>query len=154
MQVSGKTYSIREASALTGLPASTLRYYESIDVIPHIGRGGTSGHRSYTDQDLDQIMAVACLAATGMSVSDMRTYVGNAARGSAAAGVQIELLAAQAERLDREADLLEIRRRYVRLKIEYWRAVESGDSAQADLIGQQARSIADSLHRSTRVAAH
>lgn len=27
------TYTIKEAAALTGLPASTLRYYESIGVI-------------------------------------------------------------------------------------------------------------------------
>ena len=32
-------YSIREAAALTGLPASTLRYYESIGVIAPVGRG-------------------------------------------------------------------------------------------------------------------
>ena len=32
-----RTYTIKEAAALTGLPASTLRYYESIGVIPPIG---------------------------------------------------------------------------------------------------------------------
>ncbi|MET0928111.1 MAG: MerR family DNA-binding transcriptional regulator, partial [Aeromicrobium sp.] len=37
-----RTYSITEAASLTGLPASTLRYYESIGVIHPIGRGATA----------------------------------------------------------------------------------------------------------------
>ncbi|MBG6217767.1 hypothetical protein IWX75_002235 [Arthrobacter sp. CAN_A6] len=32
-----RTYTIKEAAALTGLPASTLRYYESIGVITPMG---------------------------------------------------------------------------------------------------------------------
>lgn len=40
-----RTYSIKEAAALTGLPASTLRYYESIGVIAPISRGASSKHR-------------------------------------------------------------------------------------------------------------
>ena len=66
------TYSIKEAAALTGLPASTLRYYESIGVIAPVSRGASSKHRVYDEDDLDQVMWVACLAATGMSVSDMK----------------------------------------------------------------------------------
>ena len=66
--VARREYTIKEAAALTGLPASTLRYYESIGVIAPVGRGASSGHRVYDEEDLDQIMWVACLAATGMSV--------------------------------------------------------------------------------------
>ena len=86
------SYTIKEAAALTGLPASTLRYYESIGVIAPISRGASSKHRVYDEEDLDQLMWVACLAATGMSVSDMRQYVANGQLGPAAAGEQIELL--------------------------------------------------------------
>src|SRR5881392_2049388 len=92
-------YTIKEAAALTGLPASTLRYYESIGVIPPIGRGASSRHRVYDEDDLDQLMWVACLAATGMSVSDMRQYVANGVVGPSAAVQQIELLTAQERRL-------------------------------------------------------
>jgi hypothetical protein len=47
------TYSIREAAALTGLPASTLRYYESIGAMAPIRRGASSKHRVYTEEDVD-----------------------------------------------------------------------------------------------------
>jgi DNA-binding transcriptional MerR regulator len=139
------TYTIKEAAALTGLPASTLRYYESIGVIAPISRGASSKHRVYDEDDLDQLMWVACLAATGMSVGDMRRYVANGQLGPAAAGEQIELLAAQERRLALEAEQIALRQRYVRLKIEYWNAVEAGDTARAERLSSEARTLADRL---------
>ena len=142
-----REYTIKEAAALTGLPASTLRYYESIGVIGPIGRGETSSHRVYSEADLDQLMWVACLSATGMSVSDMRTYVANGAVGAAAAPEQIRLLADQEHRLAVEAEQIELRQHYVRIKIAYWHAVEAGDVALADTLSDQARALADDLKK-------
>ena len=139
------TYSIKEAAALTGLPASTLRYYESIGVVPPVARGASSGHRVYDEDDLDQLTWIACLAATGLSVGDMRQYVANGRLGPAAAGEQVVLLRRQEERLAAEAEQLALRRRYVRLKINYWSAVEAGDEARAELRSTEARSLADEL---------
>lgn len=142
------TYTIREAASLTGLPASTLRYYESIGVVAPVSRGQTSKHRVYDEDDLDQLMWVACLAATGMSVSDMRQYVANGKLGPTAARDQVDLLTAQEQRLALEAEQLVLRQRYVRLKISYWRAIEAGDDARAELLSGQARVLADELKRS------
>jgi DNA-binding transcriptional MerR regulator len=140
-------YTIKEAAALTGLPASTLRYYESIGVIAPVSRGATSGHRLYDEADLDQLMWVACLAATGMSVSDMREYVANGKLGPAAALEQVRLLEQQQERLRAEAEQLAVRRQYVGLKIDYWQAVRAGEPERAERIGEQARALADELKR-------
>jgi DNA-binding transcriptional MerR regulator len=140
-------YTIKEAAALTGLPASTLRYYESIGVIPPISRGASSKHRLYDEDDLDQLMWVACLAATGMSVSDMRRYLANGQLGPAAAGEQIDLLAQQERRLALEADQIALRQRYVRLKIDYWRAVQAGDDVASELHSSEARALPDQLKR-------
>ena len=144
------TYTIREAATLTGLPASTLRYYESIGVIAPISRGASSKHRVYDEDDLDQLMWVACLAATGMSVGDMRQYMANGQLGPDAAGGQIELLSAQERRLAQEAEHLALRQRYVRLKIDYWRAVDAGDTARAELLSGEARLLADDLTRARK----
>jgi DNA-binding transcriptional MerR regulator len=139
-------YTIKEAAALTGLPASTLRYYESIGVISPISRGASSRHRVYGEADLDQLMSVACLSATGMSVNDMRSYVANNQLGPGAAGDQIGLLTAQRERLAVEAEQIVLRQRYVELKIDYWHAVEAGEHDRADLISAQAQALAGQLH--------
>ncbi|WP_134738066.1 MerR family transcriptional regulator [Nocardioides sp. 503] len=140
-------YTIKEAAALTGLPASTLRYYESIGVIAPISRGASSGHRLYGEDDLDQVMWVACLAATGMSVSDMKRYVANGQVGPSAAREQIELLEERRRRLTDEAQQLVLRQRYVALKIDYWHAVDAGDEARAELLSGEARVLADELRR-------
>jgi DNA-binding transcriptional MerR regulator len=144
------SYTIKEAAALTGLPASTLRYYESIGVIAPVSRGASSKHRVYDEADLDQLMWVACLAATGMSVSDMRQYVANGRLGPSAAGDQVDLLAEQARRLSREAEHIALRQRYVRLKIDYWHAVQAGDDARVELLSGEARALADELKQAKR----
>jgi len=141
------TYTIKEAAALTGLPASTLRYYESVGVIAPISRGESSRHRVYDEDDLDQLMGVACLAAIGLSVSDMRRYAANGRLGPEAADEQIDMLAAQEQRLAVEAEQLVLRQRYVRLKIEYWKAAAAGDEARVEQLAGESRALADRIQR-------
>lgn len=145
-----RSYTIKEAATLTGLPASTLRYYESMGVIPPVSRGASSGHRVYDERDLDQLMSVACLAATGMSVNDLRAYVAQGHEGASAAHAQLRLLTAQEQRLAEEARQLALRQRYVRIKIAYWNAVEAGDDDRAGLLAGEARALADELRRGAK----
>jgi DNA-binding transcriptional MerR regulator len=140
---SQRTYSIKEAAALTGLPSTTLRYYESIGVISPVDRGSSSKHRVYSDDDVDLLVWVACLSA--MSVSDMRRYLANRGLGPTAAREQVELLTAQQKRLEVEAAHIAVRQRYVDIKIDYWQAVERGDEVRAARLADQARSLADEL---------
>ena len=142
-----RSYSIKEAAALTGLPASTLRYYEQVGVITPISRGATSKHRVYDEADLDQLMSIACLSATGMSVTDMRQYMANARRGADAAVEQQRLLEGQRRRLATEAEAIALRERYVGLKVTYWQAVAAGDPARAQEIAAQASALADELRQ-------
>ncbi len=139
------TYTIKEAAALSGLPASTLRYYESIDVIAPVGRDESSKHRVYTEADMNFLIGVACLSATGMSVSDMRRYVENGKLGTAAAEQQIALLSERADRLAEEARLVKIRQHYVKIKIDYWHAAAAGDVVEAERLAAEARSLVKQL---------
>lgn len=145
-----REYTIKEAAALTGLPASTLRYYESIGVIAPISRGASSKHRVYDEDDLDKLIGVACLAAAGMTVTDMKSYVANAALGAAGAQSQIELLTERRRQLVVEREYVALRQRYVELKVEYWQAVAAGDEARAERIGAEARALADDLNGARR----
>ncbi|MBM0125983.1 MerR family transcriptional regulator [Pimelobacter simplex] len=146
-RTAGRTFLIKEAAALTGLPASTLRYYESVGVVAPVGRSASSGHRVYTQDDLDLLTWVACLNATGLSISDMRQYVANGAKGAAAAEEQVALLSAQRDRLEAEAERLAVRRRYVQLKIDYWQAVADGDRDRARALSEDAIALADELKK-------
>ncbi len=144
-----RSYSIKEAAALTGLPATTLRYYEQVGVIHPVSRGASSGHRVYDEDDLDQLMSVSCLSATGMSLDDMRAYMANARRGAEAAAEQQQLLEQQQRHLAVEAERLVLRQRYVDLKIAYWQAVLDGDPDLGEQIAGRARELADELRAVT-----
>ncbi len=141
-QATTHTYTIKEVSNVTGLPASTLRYYENIGIIQPISRGLSSKQRVYSEDDLGVLDAIACLSATGMSIGDMRTYLANRHRGAEGAAEQIALLARQKKHLAQEMKILKVRQEYVQLKLDYWQAVASDDNELARRIGSQARELA------------
>ena len=125
---SSEHYSIKQVSEMSGLPSSTLRYYESIGIIPVISRDSSSKQRVYSEDDLGFIKNVACLYGLGLSITDRRDYLTNMAGATPVhAHNQVALLQRQAETLEEEAALLESRRRYVAAKVAYWQAVEAGD---------------------------
>ena len=125
---SSEHYSIKQVSEMSGLPPSTLRYYESIGIIPVISRDSSSKQRVYSEDDLGFIKNVACLYGLGLSITGMRDYLTNMAGATPVhAHNQVALLQQQAETLEEEAALLESRRRYVAAKVAYWQAVEAGD---------------------------
>ena len=142
---SGRTYSIKEVAALVGLPASTLRYYEDVSVIPAIARDPSSGHRIYQEDDLELLTWVSCLSASGMSIADMREYVRSGLGGERDISEFITLLEQQDERLREEAQILELRREFLRTKVSYWRAVKSGDVQEAERLDAAARALAGRL---------
>jgi DNA-binding transcriptional MerR regulator len=150
-QVITHTYTIKEVSHLTGLPASTLRYYESIGIINPVHRGASSKQRVYGEEDLEVLDAVACLSATGMSIPDMRQYMANRDKGAERADEQVQLLSTQKRQLAAQAKLLKVRRQYVDFKIAYWQAVAADNDAAVERIGTEARKLADIIKLPKRV---
>lgn len=138
-------YPIREASRLSGLPAKTIRYYESIGLIEPAERNASSQHRVYSDADLSRLESLACLRATGMSVPEMRTYLDNRQLGTEGVVAQIQLLEAQEARLAAEAEFLEMRRRFVGIKKQYWESVLEGDEHEIERVGREATRAAKEL---------
>lgn len=142
---SGRTYSIKEVAALVGLPPSTLRYYEDVSVIPAIARDPSSGHRIYTEGDLELLTWVACLSASGMSIADMRDYVRSGLGVDRDISEFISLLEQQDARLQEEAQIIELRREFLRTKVDYWRAVKREDALEAERLDTCARELAERL---------
>lgn len=138
-------HTIKEAAKLSGLPESTLRYYETIGIIKPISRDSSSKHRIYNEDDINIIVGVACLNATGMSISDMKTYLSNIKLGKESANAQISLLEIQKNRLTEEARYLKLRRQYVLTKIEYWQAVAKKDVKGVEAAKNKAQLIAQQL---------
>jgi DNA-binding transcriptional MerR regulator len=64
---------IKKFSELSGLSADTLRYYEKIALLKNIHRN-VSGHRVYSNKDLDWINFVIRLKDTGMPIKEILEY--------------------------------------------------------------------------------
>jgi DNA-binding transcriptional MerR regulator len=142
-QLSGShTYTIKETAKLTGLAESNLRYYETIGLIPQVSRDVSSKYRVYSEADVDYIVSIACLSATGMSIDDMKSYLANVDRGDVAANEQIRLLDNQNQKLIEEERNLKLRQKYLKTKAEYWKAVANKDMALANDIALKAVAIA------------
>ncbi|PST49740.1 hypothetical protein COO72_00440 [Bifidobacterium callitrichos] len=139
-------HTIREASLASGLPESTLRYYEQIGIIPPIARD-QSGRRAYSDDDLERLTTVACLSATGMPLESMREYLRNTRDGADGAARQIELLDAQALRLAARAEAIRMQQAYVSLKTLYWRAVAEGRERDAEALIEEHRDVIEQVKR-------
>lgn len=132
---------------MTGLPSSTLRYYESIGIVKPVHRGETSKHRVYSQSDINILDTVACLNATGMKIEDMKRYMANAFSGDVDAYEQVALLRTQQDKLQEEERHIKLRKEYVSLKIEYWKAYERKDEKRVQEIAHRARKLAQDLKK-------
>jgi DNA-binding transcriptional MerR regulator len=86
-------YTISEVASCTGLSAHTLRWYERIGLMPHVDRSHT-GHRRFTNKDLDWLSLVGKLRLTGMPVADMVRYAELVRAGEHTVGERHALLEA------------------------------------------------------------
>lgn len=64
---------VSEVANRIGLSAHTLRWYERIGLLDHVERD-SSGHRRYTATDVEWLLLLIRLRATGMPVKDMQRY--------------------------------------------------------------------------------
>ncbi|MBP8531983.1 MerR family transcriptional regulator [Streptomyces sp. MK37H] len=127
-EVRGSPMTIQQVSRLSGLSEPTLRYYEKIGLIPAVDRDRDSGHRRYYPRVVETIKSLGCLRSTGMSVRDMRAYLSLLDEGARGAAPLRDLFQRNADRLEREIALMEVRLRYLRLKADMWDARECADA--------------------------
>jgi len=68
------SYTISEVATKLGLTKDTLYYYEKEDLLPLIVRN-KSGHRVYSDSDVEWIFLIRCLRDTNMPIYKIKQYV-------------------------------------------------------------------------------
>jgi DNA-binding transcriptional MerR regulator len=90
-------WTTREAAEKCGLTQYTLRWYERIGLLERVERTA-DGRRRFSDADLDWLMLVSKLRATGMPVRDMLRYA-ELVRSRAHEQERVDLLRAHRERV-------------------------------------------------------
>lgn len=98
---------IAEVAERTGVTAHTLRYYERAGLLPHVERNG-SGHRRFTEEDIEWVVMVTRLRATGMPIRAIREYAELVRAGEGNEAERLALLEEHRERV--VAQLAEIER--------------------------------------------
>ena len=68
------TYLANQAAKKLKISKDTLRYYEREELIPPIQKN-KSGHRIYSEEDIEWIFLIRCLRDSDMPISKIKQYV-------------------------------------------------------------------------------
>ncbi|MBQ7594248.1 MAG: MerR family transcriptional regulator [Synergistaceae bacterium] len=100
------TYTIKIMSELTGLPASTLRYYDKKGLLPSLKRDNNNV-RIFTDEDYSNLKLIDCLKRSGLSIKDIKSFIDSRARGDGALNERLEIFVKRREILLKELENLQ-----------------------------------------------
>jgi DNA-binding transcriptional MerR regulator len=87
------SYTISEAAQKTGLPPSTIRFYDKEGLLPNIKR--KNGIRVFEDTDLRLMGLLTCLKNSGMPIKRIRDYVELTSKGDDTLQERYEIIKAQ-----------------------------------------------------------
>jgi DNA-binding transcriptional MerR regulator len=82
---------IGELARRTGVPATALRYYEQLGLLPEPGRTD-SGYRIYGEDALDRLAFVRAAQAVGLTLAEVRQVLGVRDAGEAPCRVVTNLI--------------------------------------------------------------
>jgi len=115
------TISPGQAAEKSGFSLDTLRYYERIGLLDDIGRA-PSGHRRFSEEDLEWLGVLRCLRDTGMPIARMRRYAELARGGEPTMAERLTLLIEHDDQVRARIAALEAERSHLREKIGWYRS--------------------------------
>ena len=112
-------YTIKEMSKLTGLPASTLRYYDSQGLLPSLRRDHNN-IRIFSNDDYRTLRLIECLKKSGLSIRDIREFMDMLKKGDEALNGRLEIFHRRREILKNEMKNLQDVMRVIEYKCWYY----------------------------------
>ena len=111
---------IAEAAERAGISAHTIRYYERAGLLAPIGRTD-SGHRRFAAEDIEWIVVITKLRATGMPIRRIREYAELVREGDGNELERLALLESHREEVLRRLDEVQQNLELVDFKIALYR---------------------------------
>ena len=111
---------IAEAAERAGISAHTIRYYERAGLLAPIERTD-SGHRRFAAEDIEWIVVITKLRATGMSIRRIREYAELVREGDGNELERLALLESHREEVLRRLDEVQQNLELVDYKIALYR---------------------------------
>jgi DNA-binding transcriptional MerR regulator len=132
---------IAEVAERTGLTRHTLRYYERDGLMLGVGRAG-SGHRRYSERDLDWIELITKLRATGMPIREVRRYADLVRAGDGNEDQRLALLRAHRERVRAQLDTMAAYLDAINMKISYYAGATGACESPDGYLSSPRRAVA------------
>ena len=119
-------YTIGQVSKATGLPVSTLRYYDKEGLFPHLERKGYV--RKFSDTELEEVKIIECLKRSGLEIKEIRQFFQWVSEGSNTYEKRRELFANQKKVIQQEIESLEKTMAMLEFKCWYYdKALQDGN---------------------------
>lgn len=121
-----KVYTIGDAAAKLGMPASTIRFYEKNGLIPNQQRA-SDGRRLFDEDDLEWMRFVERLKVSGMPVKEIREYIRLYTEGDSTIEERRRIVYERRAAIDAQIKELELARDFIEYKCWFYDvAAESG----------------------------
>ena len=119
-------YTIGDAAAKLGMPASTIRFYEKNGLIPNQQRS-SDGRRLFSEDDLEWMRFVERLKVSGMPIKEIREYIRLYMEGDSTIEERRRIVYERREAIDKQLEELQLARDFIEYKCWYYDvASESG----------------------------
>lgn len=121
-----RPYTIGNAAAELGMPASTIRFYEKNGLIPNQQRS-SDGRRLFDEDDLEWIRFVERLKVSGIPIREIREYIRLYMAGDSTIEECRRIVYERRDAIDRQLKELELTRDFIEYKCWFYDvARESG----------------------------
>ncbi len=100
---------IKEASAHSGLPAKTIRYYEDIEIL--IPERASNGYRNYSEKDVHQLAFVQRSRSLGFTIEECKLLLSLYTDDKRASADVKTLALKKVEQIEQKIEELEILKR-------------------------------------------
>ena len=121
------TYTISEVSQKIGVPISTIRYYDSHNLIPHLKRD-ENNQRVFSEENIYMLLMVIGLKKIGVKLKDIAAYVEADERDNRTLDFRYDFLVHQKSNLKEQIVSLQVALAYLEFKEWYYRtSIEAKD---------------------------
>lgn len=112
---------IKDVANMTGIPQSTIRYYDKEGLLPFLKRR-PSGYRVFDDGDLKMLQIIDCLKSTGMSIKDIQKFSKMVQKGDSTLKDRYDFFVEQKQVVEEQMAELQKKLDVINHKCKYYKA--------------------------------
>lgn len=121
---------IKEFAELAGVSPDTVRFYEKRGLLKPAARGASNGYRRYGEKELEVIQQIQIGQTLGFSLAEIRAGAEAWMRGEFTPAMQVAMMSAKLQEVERKQQQLLTIADYLRRKIAWIKGGEQGPKPQ------------------------